>query len=61
LGTEAQLIKEILGCPAAADVELIDGRKVIDRYRIGGLALRGQTRSDRLSKIAVRVVLRYIA
>src|SRR5258708_27745487 len=61
LGVESQLIKEILRCPPAPNVKLIDRCKVIDRHRIHGLALQGKTRTYGLHKIAMRVVLRYVA
>lgn len=47
--------------PSGPNVKLVDGRKVIDRHRIHGLALQDKTRTYGLRKIAMRVVLRYVA
>src|SRR5262245_23545187 len=51
---------ELLGCPAASDVEGVDGRKILDHHRTGGLALRGETATYRLGKIAAGVGLRHV-
>ena len=60
LSRESELIEKFLRSLASADVELVDGGKIIDRDIVCRLPKRGYARAYRLDKTAMRVVPRHI-